>query len=70
MSKIYITKYALSLGIIECKRDNKTLDVLSGLGEDDFHLTYKEAKLDCEYRRKKRIESLERQIERLKTKKF
>lgn len=74
--KVFITKYALTKGILEevldLKEDGKSCwgkpkgwafnDVFYG---DDFHLTIEEAKKDSETRRLKKIESLKKQMKKL-----
>jgi len=75
--KVYITKYALSSGIIECEMDVK-METKSCYGKPDgfyfptgfygtdFHLTKDDAIKDCEKRKEKKIISLEKQILKMK----
>ena len=70
---VYITKYALTSGIIVCQMDVKD-DGKSCYGKPpewfmsvgfygkDFYLTKEEADKDCEERRLKKIQSLEKQL--------
>ena len=81
--KIYITKYALSKGIIEIegeiretphfKRGVSAYGKLSpsntatGFYNNDFQLTKEEAITDSNNRVKRKIESLKKQIKKLET---
>lgn len=71
---LYLTKYALTSGIIEVEEigtrfDDKTIK-LKGyfnffyLGKDVFH-TYEEAKIVAEQMRDKKIESVKKQLKKL-----
>ena len=77
LQKVFITKYALTIGISEINAEVKenpehfkkhcyvrTNGLIQGFYNDDFHLT-KEALIDAEKKRKKKIESLKKQIEKL-----
>jgi hypothetical protein len=78
---VFITKYALTSGMIECEMD-VNLDknncygkppgyyFATGFSGSDFHLTKEEALKDCENRRIKKIESLKKQISKLENLKF
>jgi hypothetical protein len=76
--KVFITKYALTNGIEEVEMDVSLNDgnfkkkcygkyngFSQGFYNDDFHLTKEEALKDAEERRKKKIESLKKQITKL-----
>lgn len=79
--KIFITKYALTSGVIEIEAEIKESpnfkkgisaygslsnnQYKTGFFNDDFHLIKEEALMDCEKRRKKKIESLKKQILKL-----
>jgi hypothetical protein len=76
IQKVFITKYALSSGIMECEMDVKEDEkscygkpegfaFRTGFYNNDFHLTKEEAVKDCEQRKIKRINSLEKQIIKL-----
>lgn len=77
MRKVFITKYAFSIGIIECVMDVKT-ETKSCYGMPDrfpfytefygtdFHLTKEEAVKDCEKRKEKKILRLEKQLLKIK----
>lgn len=78
LQKVFITKYALTSGIEEAELDvkenpehfkkscyGKWKGWTQGFYNDDFHLTKEEALIDAEKRRKKKIESLKRQIAKL-----
>ena len=83
VQKVFITKYALTGGIKECELD-VTLDDTNfkkkcygkfkgfsqGFYNDDFHLTIEDALKDAEKRRKKKIESLKKQIVKLEQMSF
>ncbi len=77
MKKVFITKYALSTGIIECVMDVSTetkschgkpdgFPFYTGFYGTDFHLTKEEALKDCEKRKEKKIKSLEKQLLKIK----
>ena len=80
-TKVFITKYALSSGIMECEMEVIT-ESRSCYGKpngadhnvfffgDEFHLTKEEAILDCEKRKEKKIISLEKQILKIKKMSF
>lgn len=78
LQKVFITKYALTSGISEINAEVKetpehfkkrcyvrTNGLIQGFYNDDFHLTKEEALIDAEKKRKKKIESLKKQIEKL-----
>lgn len=77
--KVYITKYALSTGIIETD-DAEICSNISGdmirskkhgyFYRNDWHKNKEDAVLRAEVMRIKKIESLERQLEKLKGLKF
>ena len=73
IQKVFITKYALTSGIIECEMDVKENEkscygkpkgfvFSTGFYNNDFHLTKDEALKDCNSRKDKKIISLKRQI--------
>lgn len=75
--KVFITKYAFSIGIIECMMDIRTetkschgkpdaLPFYTEFYGSDFHLTKEEAVKDCEKRKEKKLVSLEKQILKIK----
>lgn len=77
MRKVFITKYAFSIGIMECVMDVKTeTKSCHGMPDGfpfytefygtDFHLTKEEAVKDCEKRKEKKIRSLEKQLLKMK----
>lgn len=79
--KVFITKYALSKGIIEAdlalREDGKSCyGILDGsyypcgYYGNDFHLDYDSALKDCENRRTKKIAALKKQILQIETKSF
>lgn len=82
--KVWITKYALSTGIVEAEMEiNKTSSdteyaygkigndtVHQGYFGNDFQRSISEAKADAERRRKEKIESLRNQIAKLEKLKF
>lgn len=78
--KVYITKYALTTGIIESEadiieRDPKMIyTVINSYNvyffKPDWHQNKNEAIYKAEEMRKKKIASLEKQIEKLKKLKF
>lgn len=79
MTKVFITKYALTKGIYEVEVNttrNKDRVLVSDsyypqyFYGNEFHLTMEEAKKDAEKRRLEKIQSLEKQIEKLKNLKF
>lgn len=71
--KVFITKYALTSGIIECEMD-VTDDLKSCWGKppgwsfpggfygEDFHLTREEAEVDFYRRKEKKISSLKKSM--------
>ena len=78
IQKVFITKYALTSGIVEIEMDVKLDDpyfkkkcygkfkgVSQGFYNDEIHLNKEEALKDAEKRRKKKIESLKKQISKL-----
>ena len=78
IQKVFITKYALTSGIEEAEMDvklnnpnfkkscyGKFKGFSQGFYNDDFHLTKEDALKDAEKRRKKKIESLKKQISKL-----
>ena len=78
VQKVFITKYALTSGIEEVEMDVMLDDpsfkkkcfgnynnLKLGFYNDDFHLTMEDALKDAEKRRKKKIESLKKQISKL-----
>jgi hypothetical protein len=78
IQKVFITKYALTNGIEEVEMDvilnpehfdkkcwGKWKGYSQGFYNNDFHLTKDEALNDAEKRRKKKIESLKKQISKL-----
>lgn len=78
IQKAFITKYALSSGIEEVEMDvilndphftkkgyRKQNGFQQSFYNDDFHLTKEDAIKDAEKRRKKKIESLQKQISKL-----
>jgi len=83
LQKVFITKYALTNGIEEVELDvkenpehfkkscyGKWKGYSQGFYNDDFHLTKEEALIDAEKRRKKKIESLKKQIQKLERMSF
>jgi len=73
---VFITKYALTSGIIECEMDvnedgkscyGKPKDFLfsTGFYGNDFHLTKEDAIKDCEKRKEKKIASLQKSIAKI-----
>ena len=76
---VFITKYALTKGLIECEMEVKGNQcygkppgyyyMVSFFGED-FYLDKELALHDCENRRIKKIESLKKQINKLENLKF
>lgn len=81
LTKVYITKYALTSGIIEAEmrvKDNgnscygkpKGYYYETGFYGNDFFLNKEEALQNCENRRLRKIESLKKQIEKISKKKF
>jgi len=83
LQKVFVTKYALSNGIEEVEMevtlnpehfDKKCYGRWKGYSQcfynDDFHLTKEEALIDAEKRRKKKIESLKKQIQKLERMSF
>jgi hypothetical protein len=79
--KVFITKYAFSIGIIECVMDVR-IETKSCYGKpdgfafnsefygNDFHLTKEEAVKDCEKRKEKKLKSLEKQLLKIKNLSF
>lgn len=78
LQKVFITKYALSTGIQEVEMDvdmnpehfkkkcfGKWKGYWQGFYNDDFQLTKEEAIKDADKRRKKKIESFKKQIDKL-----
>ena len=78
IQKVFITKYALTSGIEEIEMEVKLNDAhfkkscygkFKGFSQrfynDDFHLTKEDALKDAEKKRKKKIESLKKQISKL-----
>lgn len=81
LTKVYITKYALTTGVIEAdmelKNDGKmcygkpnSSSYDTGFFGDDFHLSKEDALKDCEKRRISKIKNLNKQIEKLSNLKF
>ncbi|KHS77000.1 hypothetical protein QT13_01800 [Pectobacterium brasiliense] len=79
MTKIYVTKYALTSGVFAVEAEVE--DTMATFKRDvsyftefahgnDFHLTHKEALADCERRRKAKISSLDKQRKKLEAMKF
>ena len=74
----YVTRYALSVGILEVEarfRIGSDLIVTNEkypqyLHKGDWFLTKKEAIIDAEKRREKKLKSLENQIQKLKKLKY
>ena len=74
--KVYITKYALTRGILET--DGATVEGIPSMAEtnfgyfhgDDWHETKEEAIKRAEEMRTKKIASLRKQIEKLEALKF
>jgi len=77
IQKVFITKYALTSGIMECEMDVKMetkscygkpegFAFATGFYGTDFHLTKEDAIKDCEKRKEKKILSLEKQIVKIK----
>lgn len=73
VQKVFITKYALTSGIIECDMDIKEdgkwchgkpegFAFATGFFGNEFHLTKEEAYADCNLRKEKKIISLKKQI--------
>jgi hypothetical protein len=73
---VFITKYALTSGIIQCEMDvqedgkgcygkPKGFDFSTGFYGNDFHLTKEDAIKDCEKRKEKKIASLKKSIEKI-----
>lgn len=77
LQKIYVSKYALSSGIIEVDAEVETTTIFKkgikaydhknyrGFYNDDFWLTKEEAITNAEAKRKKKITSLKKQIQKL-----
>jgi hypothetical protein len=76
MKKIFITKYALTSGIMEaemeimddgkyCYGKPEGYAFATGFHGNDFHLTREEAIKDCHKRKDKKIESLKKQITKI-----
>lgn len=74
--KVYITKYALTSGMIEgeldvrddgksCYGKPEGYHYATGFYGKDFHLTKEAALLDCENRRVRKIQALNKQIKKL-----
>ena len=83
IQKVFISKYALTSGIQEAemyvtlndthfkkKCYGKFKGFSQGFYNDDFHLTKEDALKDAEKRRKKKVESLKKQIEKLENMSF
>lgn len=79
--KVFITSYALTLGILERDADQVTSDMISVPGSDygsqyfhgegrQWHKTREAAVERAEHLRLKKIKSLENQIKKLKALKF
>lgn len=82
--KFYITKYALTKGIVEVDSDNvRDLKVkearlyffdgqswLHSYSPGEWYADKSDAIVDAEYRKKKRIASLQKQIAKLESMKF
>lgn len=77
--KIFITKYALTSGIIETEGELKNEYAYAKpegwlmptlFTKNDFYFTIEEALADCEVKRLKKINSLMKQIDKLKLKTF
>jgi len=69
--KVYITKYCLTQGIKEYDGEavgDKFITEQSAFiyNSDEFFTSHSEAKKDAEYRRNKKIQQLQKQIEKLK----
>lgn len=78
---VYITKYALTSGIMEeemelrhdekaCYGKPKEWAFAVGFYGNDFHLTIEDAKQDAERRKDKKIKSLQLQISKISKLKF
>lgn len=80
MTKIYVTKYALTSGVrivsdAEVENAMATYRVndsyyIQHAYRNDFHLTREEALIDCERRRKAKIASIDKQRKKLEAMKF
>jgi hypothetical protein len=81
IQKVFITKYALTSGIIVADMDVREdagycwgkppgYRYATGFSGKDFHLTKEEALQDCENRRIKKIATLKKQIVNLENLKF
>ncbi len=77
--KVWITKYALTRGIVETEGEilqDKSLEVTSGeykgrwFWHKDFELTKEGAKVRAEEMRMKKIDNLKKRILKLEKKKF
>ena len=77
--KVWITKYALTKGIVETETEtqnpvwtvfkNNTMLYTKNIGKD-FHTSKEEAKLKAEEMRQKKIASLKKQIDKLERMRF
>jgi hypothetical protein len=74
--KVFITKYALTTGIMECEMDvyddgkgcygkPDGFAFKTGFYGNDFHLTKEDAIKDCNKRKEKKIESLKKQMTKI-----
>lgn len=81
LTKVYITKYALTTGVIEADMELKDggkhcygkpngHHYSTSFFGNDFHLTKEDALKDCERRRIKKIDTLNKQILKLNNLKF
>ena len=81
LTKVYITKYALTTGLMEadmellndgkhCHGKPSGYHYNTSFFGNDFHLSKEDALKDCEKRRITKIKSLEKNIEKLKVLKF
>lgn len=85
VQKIFVTKYALTQGIIECEMEVTLNDKYfkkkcfgkltptsysTGFYNNEFHLTMGEAIVDANKRRLNRIVALKKQIDKLNILKF
>jgi len=86
MMEVYVTKYALSIGILKVPADSCTVcpgDVVQNVANghhrfhmlyhgqgNEWHMTFESAKAKAESMRDKKITSLEKQIAKLKAMTF
>lgn len=81
--KVFITKYALTSGIIECEMDVKITDTnkschgkppgftfITGFYNNDFWTSKQDALNHCEVLRRKKIASIEKQHKKILNLKF